>query len=285
MATSAILCAFCLLLFHLQTTRGNNDPNCNTLSCGYIDIHFPFGLKESNQDPRCRYFPVPSFQLSCINNTETVMDLPGFGNLVVKSIDYESQSIQVNDPKGCLPKRFLHGWNLSDSPFILNPRIYGSSPFNLTFMRCPLNVTRSSQFPLMQISCLSDDRNYSVMASWSQPIVSSTMMSEQCQVMSHALVPLPVLDMPMWPFWPDLNTDLELVWTEPRCSDCAISGQACGFTNQKNQSLRVGCFPGDSGKGMFACVRVYFSFRLGFLIDHFSLQFSFLWHWLIHNNV
>ncbi|XP_047152561.1 RING-H2 finger protein ATL20-like [Vigna umbellata] len=251
MATSPMLCAFCLLLFHLQTARGNTNqhPNCNTLRCGHLDILFPFGLKQSNQDPRCSYFPVPSFQLSCINRTQPVIDVPGFGNLVVKNIDYDSQSILVNDPNGCLPKRFLHGWNLSGSPFILNPRIYGSSPFNLTFVRCPSNVQDSSQFPLMPISCLSDDRN-SVIASWSQPIVSSTVMPELCQVMSHALVPIPVLDMPMWPFWSDLNTDLELVWTEPRCSDCALSGQVCGFSDKKNQSLRVGCFPRDSGKGL-----------------------------------
>ncbi|CAJ1937260.1 unnamed protein product [Sphenostylis stenocarpa] len=265
MATSAILCAFCLFLFHLQSTRGDNNKqnNCNTLRCGDIEIQFPFGLKESNQDRSCRYFPIPTFQLSCINQTKTIVNLPGFGNLTVKNIDYASQSIRVNDPDGCLPKRFLHGWNLSDSPFFLNPLIYGSSPFNLTFMRCPSNVTDSSRYPLMPISCLSDNRNYSVIASWSQPIVSSTTMSEQCQVMSQALVPLPVLDMPMWPFWPDLNSDLELVWTEPRCSDCALSGQACGFTNQKNKSLRVGCFPRDSSKGLSRSAKYGLSIGVG----------------------
>ncbi|KAL9330019.1 hypothetical protein ACSQ67_005022 [Phaseolus vulgaris] len=254
MATSAIFCAFCLLLFHLQTTRGNNNqqqqPDCKSLRCGNLDIQFPFGLKHSNQDPRCRYFPVPTFQLSCINRTQTVIELPGFGNLVVKNIDYDSQSIQVNDPNGCLPKRFLHPWNLSDSPFTLNPLIYGPSPLNLTFTRCPSNVTASPRFPLLPVSCLSDNPNYSVIASLSPPIDSSTVMSERCRVMAHALVPFPVFDLSKWAFWSDLNTDLELVWTEPRCSDCALTGQLCGFSSQSNRSLRVGCFPRDSGKGL-----------------------------------
>ncbi|TKY60721.1 putative RING-H2 finger protein ATL21A [Spatholobus suberectus] len=245
MAPSAILCALCLFLVHLQTTRGNKQVTCNSLRCGGIDIQFPFGLKGSNQDSRCWYYPTPYFQLSCINRTRTILNLPRFGDLIVNSIDYESQSIQVNDPDGCLPKRFLHKWNLSGSPFMLNPLIYGTSPYNLTFLRCPSNVTDSSQFPLVPISCLSDNNNYSVIVSWSQPIVSSP-MSQRCEVMSWAYVPLPRLDMPMWPFWPDLNTDLELVWTEPNCRDCALSGELCGFSKR----IQVGCFPRNSRKGL-----------------------------------
>lgn len=262
MAPSAILlCAFCIFLSNLQSTRGSKQINCNTLRCGDIDIQFPFGLRGSNQDRGCRYYPVQSFQLSCLHGgTQTILTLPGFGNLTVKSIDYESQSIRVNDPDGCLPKRFLQKWSLSvsDSPFVLNPMIYGTIPFNLTFLRCPSNVTDSSQYPLVPISCLSNNSNYSVIASWSQPIMSSPSLSQQCQVMSRALVPLPVLDMPMWPFWPDLNTDLDLVWTEPDCRNCALSGQVCGFSKEKTKTPQVRCFARDSTKGMFVCARVFF---------------------------
>ncbi|KAG5030042.1 hypothetical protein JHK82_013637 [Glycine max] len=254
MAPSAILlCAFCIFLSNLQSTRGSKQINCNTLRCGDIDIQFPFGLRGSNQDRGCRYYPVQSFQLSCLHGgTQTILTLPGFGNLTVKSIDYESQSIRVNDPDGCLPKRFLQKWSLSvsDSPFVLNPMIYGTIPFNLTFLRCPSNVTDSSQYPLVPISCLSNNSNYSVIASWSQPIMSSPSLSQQCQVMSRALVPLPVLDMPMWPFWPDLNTDLDLVWTEPDCRNCALSGQVCGFSKEKTKTPQVRCFARDSTKGL-----------------------------------
>ena len=260
MAPSAILvCGFCIFLFHLQSTRGNKQVNCNRLRCGDIDIEFPFGLRGSNQDRRCRYYPIQSFQLSCLDQTQTILTLPGFGNLTVKSIDYETQSIRVNDPAGCLPKRFLHKWNLSDdSPFALNPLIYGTIPFNLTFLRCPSNVTDSSQFPSVPISCLSDKSNYSTIVSWSQPIISSPLLSQQCEVMFRALVPLPVLDTPMLPFWPDLNTDLDLVWTQPNCRDCSLSGQLCGFSKDKTKTPQVRCFARDSTKGMLRLLFFFF---------------------------
>lgn len=256
-----ILCAFCLLFFHLQTTRGKQ-VTCNTLRCGNIDIQFPFGLKGSNQDLRCSYYPIPTFQLSCINGSQTILTLPRFGDLLVKRIDYESQSIQVNDPSRCLPKRFLHKWNLSDSTFMLNPVIYGTSFFNLTFLRCPSNVTDATQFPLVPVSCLSENKNYSVIVSWTPPIVSSPMMPQRCEVMSRALVPVPVMDMPMWPYWPDLNTDLNLVWSEPtKCRECSVSGQLCGFT--KTESLQLGCFPKNSRKGKFHYMQFYLFFHYG----------------------
>ncbi|XP_027342764.1 putative RING-H2 finger protein ATL21A [Abrus precatorius] len=249
MAPSTILYVFCILLFHLQITRGKQ-VNCNSLSCGDIDIQFPFGLKGSNQDRSCSYYPAPTFHLSCINRTQTILTLPYFGDLLVKSIDYESQSIRVNDPNGCLPKRFLHKWNLSGSPFKLNPALYGTTPYNLTFRRCPSNVTDSPQLPLVPISCLSNSNNSSVIVSWSQPIVSSPMVSQWCEVISWAYVPLPTLDIPMWPFWPDLNDDLQLVWAQPRCKECALSGQLCGFS--KDNSLQVACYPSSrsSSKGL-----------------------------------
>ncbi|KAK7358520.1 hypothetical protein VNO77_00452 [Canavalia gladiata] len=250
MPPSTILCVFCIFFFHLQTTRGKQ-VNCNTFTCGDIDIQFPFGLQGSNQDRRCSYYPSPTFQLSCQNRTQTILTLPNFGDLLVKSIDYESQSIRVNDPNGCLPKRFLtlNNWNLSGSPFKLNPIIYGTIPYNLTFFRCSSNVTDSFQLPLMPISCLSNgSNNFSVIASWSRPIVSSPLMYQWCEVISWANVPLPRLDMPMWPLWPDLNNDLELVWAQPNCRDCALSGQLCGFS--KDNGLQLGCFPGSSRQGL-----------------------------------
>ncbi|XP_061361046.1 RING-H2 finger protein ATL20-like [Gastrolobium bilobum] len=239
----AHLCLLCIFLFHVQNTRAK--VICNSISCGDIDIQFPFGLKGSNQDRRCSYYPNPSYQLSCDNNSRTILNLPYTGVLVVKSIDYEVQTIQVNDPDGCLPKRFLNNWNLSESPFRLDPNY---QPFNLTFLRCPSNVTESFQLPLSPISCLSDPSNSnssSVIVSWTRPIVSST-LSQRCQVISSALVPLRLMYMPMWPYWPDLNSDIGLQWNQPRCRECAVSGQVCGFANDK--TLQLGCFSAPSTK-------------------------------------
>lgn len=266
MASLALIYVFYVSVFHLQSTiRGKQI--CKSQSCGDIDIQFPFGLKESNQDRSCSYYPNPSFQLSCDNQSRAILSLPNSGDLVVKSIDYETQTIQVNDPDGCLPKRYMRDWNLSGSPFKPNPVIY--THFNLTFLRCPSNVTESFRLPLEPIPCLSDNNgngngnssssnnnnsnSSSVIVSWVRPIVSSTLSSQTCEVISSHLVPLPSMDMPMWPFWPDLNSDVGLVWTEPRCGDCALSGQVCGFSDKDEKGLlRVGCFPSpSSSKGMF----------------------------------
>ena len=251
MASLAHFCLFFIYVFYdLKTTRSKRV--CDIVSCGEIEnIQFPFGLKEANRDPRCSYYPNPSFQLSCNNLGQTILSLPNSGDLVVKSIDYEEQTIQVNDPDGCLPKRFLSKtWNLSGSPFVLNSAVYEYS--NLTFLSCPSNWTKSSGLPT--ISCLSDapsignsNSSSSVIVTWSRPLGSSS----PCDVISTALVPLPSVDMPMWPFWPSLNTDIGLEWTEPRCWECTVSGQVCGFANDKSD--RVGCFSSPSeSQGMYA---------------------------------
>ncbi|MED6132011.1 hypothetical protein PIB30_015375 [Stylosanthes scabra] len=237
MASSLLLAQLCLLVFsvfhNLEITRSK--PVCDVKSCGEIqDIQFPFDLKESNQHPRCSYYPDPTFQLSCTNLTQTILTLPKTGNLLIKNIDYEEQTIQVNDPKGCLANRFLqNNWNLSDSPFKLDTARYRY--FNLTFLSCPSNWTKSMGIP--RIACLSDNNTgNSVIVSGLRPIDTSS----TCDVISTAVVPLPIVDMPQWPFWPDLNNDIGLAWTQPRCWECAVSGQSCGFVNDKTS--RVGCF-------------------------------------------
>ncbi|KAK7318104.1 hypothetical protein RJT34_02802 [Clitoria ternatea] len=240
MAPSTIIISCVLLFLHLEITRAK-EVNCNSLTCGDIEIRFPFGLKGSNEDGRCSYYPSPSFQLACNNRSQAILSLPKLGDMLVTNIDYKSQSIKVKDPDNCLPKRFLKKWNLSGSPFKLNPTIYRTTPYNLTFLRCS-NVTDTSQLPLLPVvSCLSNYSNSSVViVSWARPIMPS---SSTCEVISWALVPLPLFNFNM-PY--DLADALELVWTEPRCGHCALSAQLCGFSNHKKQTLQLACFPTPS---------------------------------------
>ncbi|CAJ2676439.1 unnamed protein product [Trifolium pratense] len=205
MASSTLICVcyyVLIIIFHLQTSKG--EQICKTLSCGDIDIAFPFSLIEANQAPRCSYFPNPSFQLSCNNQSQTILNLPETDNLIIKNINYTTQTIKVNDPKGCLPKRYLdNNFNFSDSPFKLNPEIYN---LDFIFLRCPSNVTTdfsssSFQFPLTSISCLSNNEKHSNLSSSSvifllePPYVNITLF-EMCEVISTTSVPIP---------WKDLN--------------------------------------------------------------------------------
>ncbi|KEH21232.1 putative transcription factor C2H2 family [Medicago truncatula] len=255
-----------ILVFHvfiiiiislLQSSKGKQII-CNTLSCGDIVIAFPFGLKESNQDPLCSYSTNPTFQLSCNNQRQTILNLPKTDDLIIKNIDYITQTIHVNDPKGCLPKRYLdNNFNLSDSAFKLNPEIY--STYNLTFLRCPSNVT---ELPLAPISCLRDKEHSNsssspVIVSWAPPPLSQT-----CEVISTALVPLPSMDIPMWP-WPNLESDVELVWTKPRCGDCLLDGQVCGFSEEDENRLQVECFPSPSNQGLSRSVKYGIAMGVG----------------------
>jgi hypothetical protein len=279
MSSTTIITVFYVLIiiFHLQTSKAKQII-CETLSCGDIDIAFPFGLKEANQDPLCSYFPNPTFQLSCNNQGQTILNLPKTESLIIKNINYKTQTIQVIDPKGCLPKRYLdNNFNLSGSPFKLNPEIYNTNGDNLTFIRCPSNVTTysSTQFPLTPISCLSNEEersnlsSSSVIVSWVPTEFIDTTLSHTCEVISTALVPLPWMDMTMWPSWPDLNSDVELVWNEPRCGNCAVHDQVCGFSEDQNM-VQVQCFPNTSNQGMF-------------FLFHLSC-FFIPWLWLILNN-
>ncbi|TKY71035.1 putative RING-H2 finger protein ATL21B [Spatholobus suberectus] len=221
MATLAHLCL--PLLMFLLPLRG--EVLCDHISCGEIDIQFPFGLRGANQ--RCRY---PRFQLSCDNRSRTILSLPGSGDLVVKSINYKAQTVKVNDPEGCLPKRFLHNLSLSLHP----PFMFVATVYDLTFLRCPSNITDSH--PLPPISCLADSNSSSVIFSW-WPRGDTSPWRDQCEMIASAFVPIPNPDTTTSFFLPDLNNDVELKWNEPACGDCAGRGEVCGSPGTRVNKL------------------------------------------------
>ncbi|KAJ7951297.1 putative Ring finger protein [Quillaja saponaria] len=198
--------------------------NCPISLClnSRISIRFPFKL-EGTQPQTCGY---PGFNLSCSNQSRTVLKLPYSGEFVVRNIDYITQQIQLYDPQDCLPKRLL-SFNLSGSPF--------SATFyqNYTFLSCPTQLTRSR---FTSIPCLSNSTN-SVLATPSMRLVNS--VSKSCKVITS--LPIPVT----WPiedqeFTTDLNDDLQLTWDIPDCGDCEAQGGMCGFVSKNSHQL--GCF-------------------------------------------
>jgi hypothetical protein len=86
---------------------------CNTSSCGGSEnpfIMFPYRLKGTNNDQSCGY---PGFDLSCNNQSQTILNLPHSGDVVVELIDYNEQSIYIADPGHCFARRFLDNFTLS----------------------------------------------------------------------------------------------------------------------------------------------------------------------------
>jgi hypothetical protein len=87
---------------------------CQTSSCdGSLPVNFPFRLK-GYQNRSCGY---PGFDLSCNNQSQTILTLPYSGDVVVYLIDYYEQSIYIADPDHCFARRFLENFTLSSSPF------------------------------------------------------------------------------------------------------------------------------------------------------------------------
>ena len=205
---------------------------CPIASCSNPNsppIRFPFGLAHQ-QPENCSF---PGFDLYCTAQGLTALSLPHSGEFLVRYISYQTQNIRVYDPKNCLPKRLLDGFDPSGSRF--HPELY----VNYTFLSCPRNVT-DARFAI--IDCLSNDTR-SVMAT-SLHNFAGRMANRSCQVIKT--LPVPV----SWPqndeFTSTLSDDIWLSWDVPDCRDCEGEGGVCGV--QSNNSQQIECFFDSSGK-------------------------------------
>ncbi|KAG6636088.1 hypothetical protein CIPAW_11G086600 [Carya illinoinensis] len=129
-SSKMVISFFLLVVVSVAGLRGDQlNPKClHVKRCGNSGppIHFPFRLNTQPED--CGY-PHPGFTLSCINGTETQLQLPNLKFFVTK-IDYESQTIRVSDPDNCLPKQFKQ--DISYEPF----QSTNISPDNFALFSC-----------------------------------------------------------------------------------------------------------------------------------------------------
>ena len=165
----------CLFLFLFLTLfvemRGGRDECMTSNPCGDQGplIQFPFRLQ--GQPPHCGY---PGFNLSCTENNQTMLELPGSVKLLVKDITYKSREIIVQDPDNCLARQ-LRNLNLAASPFQFN---FEDFTF---FINC------SSYKTLEPIPCLSNPGN-PVYAVHSSSLFQYTDLSS-CRRLYNASVP------------------------------------------------------------------------------------------------
>ncbi|KAI7995539.1 putative RING-H2 finger protein ATL21A [Camellia lanceoleosa] len=103
METSTLFLFFFFSSLTIFTYKASSVDICEPTSCAASEpvIRFPFRLKTGQPD-RCGY---PGFDLSCNNQTQTVLTLPHSGEFTVTHIDYLQQWISINDPNFCLPNR------------------------------------------------------------------------------------------------------------------------------------------------------------------------------------
>lgn len=247
------------LLFN-GTAAAEGVITCQKRSCSpdSIPVSFPFRL--SNQSSRCGY---PGFRLSCDKQDRTTISF-GVGHSVqhylVQTIEYQAQTMWINDPDDCLPRRFLnHEFNITNSPFTAQGHTE-----NFTFFNCSNREPLPYVYPT--VSCLSDwnytvyaiPTNYALptnyapevpLASVPLPSPSPSPSSSGCSVITTASIPVghgsrsfPLL----------LENDIQLTWNEPECSACASRGGDCGY---RPNDMTVGCSVSSSNAGMlcFTC--------------------------------
>lgn len=217
-----------LSLNHIATSI----ENCPVQYCGSgsssVRVKFPFQIINNPRmarNPRCGY---PRFELACVGN-QTILMLPGSEPFVVLNIDYSVQTLNINDPQNCLPRRYLNDFSLGNSPF------YPDLRTDFTFLNCSSNSTAATALKYQIVPCLSDD-NYTVLAvptrhyDWSKlpPSISS------CEIITSVMVPVS-----LGGYRTGVEDDIRLTWTDPLCAPCEDRGEVCGF--KSDAGLATGC--------------------------------------------
>lgn len=125
------------------STTASNLHSCPPLKCNKtsdLTIQYPFHIH--NQQPQeCG---LPAFGLNC-NQNMTTLHFPSYGDLVVKSISYDAQRVDLLDPKNCVHEVFLN-LNLSDTPFT-----YYYTLKEYKYLKCLAELPS----PYLQVPCLS----------------------------------------------------------------------------------------------------------------------------------
>ncbi|KAI9174376.1 hypothetical protein LWI28_016415 [Acer negundo] len=226
---------FFLIFFsviHISTSVNTCPISCHATGLGPV-IRFPF--RRNDQPIPCGY---PGFELSCNSRSQTILNLPKLGNFTVQNIDYQSQTIWINDPDYCLPKRLLRSFSLSDTPFNVE------NLMEFTFYNCSSVGNTAMDVPgSRMVSCMSGD-NFTVVAVptyWSN--VSGQGIPGSCSVIDTVVIPF------FWPSWSGLEQGVPLKWDNPNCKLCEEHGWTCESMNNITQIFSVGC-ANLSGSGL-----------------------------------
>ncbi|KAK3228054.1 hypothetical protein Dsin_007916 [Dipteronia sinensis] len=228
MSSSHQLFFFFFLIFfsaiHISTSVNTCPVSCSATGLGPV-IRFPFRLKD--QPLPCGY---PKFELSCNNRSQTILNIHKLGNFTVQNINYESQTIWINDPDYCLPERFLRSFSLSDTPFRVEYLM------EYTFYNCSSVGITETDFPGSRvISCMSGDKFTVVAVPTYRFNVSGQGITGLCRVIDTVVMPV------FWPSWSGLEQGVPLKWDRPDCKSCEERGGTCGFTNDFTPILSVVC--------------------------------------------
>ncbi|XP_044486920.1 RING-H2 finger protein ATL22-like [Mangifera indica] len=194
---------FILYITSLYANTNRTEVNCPAVKCSHgtpePDIHFPFRLK----DQVLQHCGLPGFELFCTENT-TMIHFPSFGDLVVKSISYDTKKIELLDPKSCVHEVFLN-LNLSP-PSLFN---YYFIARNYTYLNCSARLPPAFK----EVPCLSGSTHfvYTVKPSLAVPL--------SCRAVKTIAIPFAYS-----PYLSDNSFGLGLTWELPGCEGCEGKG-------------------------------------------------------------
>ncbi|XP_031374551.1 RING-H2 finger protein ATL20-like isoform X2 [Punica granatum] len=231
----SLLLISCSLIqsFVSVTSLGECSASCGD---GGPAVQFPFSLTNTWADG-CGH--ISRYGLRCENSTRQVqpwliLDVPTSGEFVVNNINYTLKTISINDPGGCLPRRFLGNFTPPTYPFWIT-----TAGNWYTFLNCTANF-HIQEYAV--IACLSDE-NFTVLAApldTSCPRFSCVGINMAvCKVISVTYVPFEVGHPDDPSFGMNFNQDIMLAWDPPSCAACELRGGTCGFNKSSDDS--IGC--------------------------------------------
>ncbi|KAK7406298.1 hypothetical protein VNO78_07921 [Psophocarpus tetragonolobus] len=196
MGAFIFLFLFCVFSFQSSATKVTY-ANFHVTQCGDAgpEIQYPYQIKGQQQ----QYDALPGFELLCKDNLTTI-HFPSYGDLVVKSISYDTKNIHLLDPEHCAYHVFLK-LDLSLTPFH-----YFYVLKNYTYMNCSTSLPP----PFVEVPCLSASSYHVYTVDPALPVPGS------CKKVKTVAIPFAYS-----PFLSDKSLGLRFTWDlrEPEDND------------------------------------------------------------------
>jgi hypothetical protein len=235
------------LFFFINYLGTNSSPSCPFRSCGNVSIVYPFWLRNETTSDQ-HYCGYPGFGLTCLNDEETVLALPGDHRYYVKAIDYSDYTLTLVDfdarhatNQSC--PRARHNVTLGELPL----------KFSLLDLNLSFYFNCTTYPPLVPyIECLGfDARRSYVFVEGNE--TEGFDWSENCEdkvVVAVTKAEINIGNL-ISGFVSEMNDGFVLDWGKAKdCSTCESSGGLCGYNDTAKEFL---CFCIDGSTRSNSC--------------------------------
>ncbi|KAL2472077.1 putative RING-H2 finger protein ATL21A [Abeliophyllum distichum] len=194
---------FTIFSYVFLVTKACEPNNPSYINCGrdFPRIRYPFRI----QGKQPHHSSHPDFELFFRQN-KTYIHFPTYGDLIVKSISYNTRKLNLIDPKNCVPEVYLN-LNLSLTPFS-----YCYILKEYTYINCSSHLSTS----FVKVPCLSGSNHH--------VYIVETLISPPVSCNSVKTVSIPFS---YSPYLFDNSFGLSLTWNlTGECDDAGIGCQS-----------------------------------------------------------